>query len=73
MTDSTTGPSDIAIFLKLHALYQANPELGAEKAHKQLLEENPGWAGKVSLKVRRSTAFSSFELARHLEPSSMHH
>ena len=52
MTDSALGPSDIAIFLKLHAMYQANPQLGAEKAHKQLLVENPAWAGKVSLKVR---------------------
>ena len=62
MTDSTSGPSDIAIFLKLHALYQASPELGAEKAYKQLLEENPGWVGKVSLKVRR-LIFSSIQLA----------
>ncbi|KAI0090775.1 hypothetical protein BDY19DRAFT_735051 [Irpex rosettiformis] len=57
MADNTSGLSDIVIFLKLHAMYQANPQLGAEKAHKQLLAENPEWAGKVSLKVRHS-AFS---------------
>jgi hypothetical protein len=52
MIDSTPGPSDIAVYLKLHAIYQTDPKLGVEKVHKRLLAENPDWVGKVSLKVR---------------------
>ncbi|KAI0090780.1 hypothetical protein BDY19DRAFT_937431 [Irpex rosettiformis] len=50
MSDIGPQPSDGELLVYLAALYAKQPTLGAEKIHKQLLEDNPSWRGKVGLK-----------------------
>ncbi|KAI0343748.1 hypothetical protein BDW22DRAFT_1356298 [Trametopsis cervina] len=44
------SPSDGELLVALTSLYATDPNLGAEKVHKQLLADNPSWVGKVGLK-----------------------